>query len=91
MKEKRETSNKEKEYSLQTSFESESDSCEEIQEIDDYLYLNDEEADKFISTDINEKTLQKFIQREMEFYATAFPHCYTSRLHTATLSRKLSR
>ena len=83
MKEKQETSNKEKEYSLQNSSESESDSCEKIQEIDDYLYLNDEEADKFISTNINDKALQKFIQREMGFYAAAFPQ--------ATLSRKLSR
>ena len=89
MKEKQETSNKEKEYSLQNSSQSESVSCEEIQEIDDYLYLNDEDADKFISTDINDKTLQKFIQREMDFYATAFPHI--THIHTATLSRKLSR
>ena len=89
MKYNQETSKKEKEYSLQNSSESESDDSEEIQEIDDYLYLNDEEVDKFISTDINDKTLKKFIQREMEFYATAFPHI--THIHTATLSRKLSR
>ena len=89
MKDNQETSKKEKEYRLQNSSESESDNSEEIQEIDDYLYLNDEEADKFISTDINDKTLEKFIQREMEFYATAFPHI--THIHTATLSRKLSR
>ena len=83
MKKNQETSTKEKEYSLQNSSEIESDSNEEIQEIDDCLYLDDEEADKFISTDMNEKTLQKFLQREKQFYATAFP--------LATLSRKLPK
>ena len=91
MKENQETSTKEKEYSLQNSSESESDSNEGIQEIDDCLYLDDEEADKFISTDMNENTLQKFLQREMEFYATAFPTTTFHRISTATLSRKLGR
>lgn len=83
MIESQETPRKEKEYSQQNSSESESDSSEEIQVVDNYLYLDDEEVDKFISTDINEKTLQKFLQREKQFYATAFP--------LATLSRKLPK
>ena len=89
MIESQETPKQEKEYSQQNSSESESDSSEEIQEVDDYLYLDDEEVDKFISTDINDKSLEKFIQQEMEFYATAFPHI--THIHTTTLSRKLSR
>ena len=61
--------------------EFDSDCSEEVQDIDDYLYSDDEEDDRFIPTDFNDKkTLQKFLQREMDFYSTAFPH--------ATLSQK---
>ena len=46
---------------------------EDITEINDCLYLDDEDIDNFISTEINEKTLQKFLQSEMDFYKKAFP------------------
>ena len=62
----------------------ESDCSEKIQDIDYYLYSDDEKDDSFIPTDFNEKkTLQKFLQREMECYSIAFPH--------ATLSQKFLR
>ena len=48
-----------------------SDSSEDIIEIDDCLHFDDEEVDNFISTDINEKTLQTFLQQEMDFYLKA--------------------
>ena len=61
-----------------------SDCSEEIQDIDDYLYANDEEDDRFIPTCFNDKkTLQKFLQREMDLYSTAFPN--------STLSQKFYR
>ena len=46
---------------------------EDITEIDEYLYLDDEDADHFISKDMNEKTLKKFLQIEQDFYIKAFP------------------
>ena len=46
---------------------------EDIIEIDEYLYLDDEDADHFISKDMNEKKLKKFLQIEKDFYIKAFP------------------
>ena len=63
-----------KEYDVENKSEIESDSNEEIQYIGDYLYLDGEEVDNSISTDLNVDYLQKFLQREMEFYSAAFPH-----------------
>ena len=62
-----------KEYDSENSSESDSDSSNDVTEIEDYLYLDDEQANNFISTDINEKNLQKFLQQEMDFYRKAFP------------------
>ena len=45
----------------------------DITEIDDCIYIDDEDVNSFISTDINEITIKKFLQREMDFYKKAFP------------------
>ena len=70
-------------YDSENLSEIESDSNDEIQVIDDYLDVDDKEADSCDSTDVNESTLQKLLQQEMEFYSTAFPQ--------ATLSQKFLR
>ena len=71
-------------YEIENLSEIESDSSVEMLDIDDYLYSDEEEEDSFIPTDFNDKkTLQKFLQREIDFYSTAFPH--------ATLSEKFLR
>ena len=71
------------EYDIENLSEIESDSNDEIQVIDDYLDVDDKEADSSDSTDVNEGTLQKLLQQEMAFYSTAFPQ--------ATLSQKFLR
>ena len=55
------------------SYDNDSNFSDDITEINDYIYLDDEDVDSFISTDINENTIQKFLQREMDFYKKAFP------------------
>ena len=71
-------------YGTEKWSEIKSDSCVEILDIDDYLYSDDEEDDSFIPTYFNDKkTLQKFLQGEMDLYSTAFPH--------ATFSKKFLR
>ena len=55
------------------SCENDSDFSDDITEINDCIYLDDEDVNSFISTDINENTIQKFLQREMDFYKKAFP------------------
>ena len=55
------------------SYDNNSDSSEDVTEINDCLYLDDEDVNSFISPDINGKTLRKFLQREMDFYNKAFP------------------
>ena len=75
-----------------------SDCREDIIEIDDCLHFDDEEVDNFISTDINEKTLQTFLQQEMDFYLKAFPQdtlrrkssCISSRRSSSISSRRSS-
>lgn len=62
-----------KEYDVENKSEIESDSNEEIQYIGDYLYLDGEEVDRSHPADLDVNTLQKFLQREMEFYSAAFP------------------
>ena len=64
---------KNKQSNSECSSEIDSDSSEDIEEIEDCLYIDDEDIDNFISKDINEKTLQEFLKREMNFYAKAFP------------------
>ena len=81
--------NNHKKYDSETSSDhdsestSSSDASDDLIEIDECLRLDDEEAANFISSDINEKNLQKFLQREMDFYTKAFPQ--------AVLRRKSSR
>ena len=72
-----------KEYDIENLSETESDSNEDLLNIGNYLYLDGEEVDNSISTDLNVDYLQKFLQREMEFYSAAFPQ--------ATLSQKFLR
>ena len=67
-----------------------SDYSDDIIEIDDCLHLNDEEVNNFISTEINEKTLQKFLRQEMDFYMKAFPQDTLSRRSSAYSSRRSS-
>ena len=67
-----------------------SDYSDDIIEIDDCLHLNDEEVNNFISTEINEKTLQTFLQREMDFYIKAFPQDTLSRRSSTISSRRSS-
>ena len=55
------------------SYDNDSDFSDDIIEINDCIYLDDEDVNSFISTDINENTIQKFLQREMDFYKKAFP------------------
>ena len=55
------------------SCDNDSDFSDDITEINDCIYLDDEDVNNFISTDINENTIQKFLQREMDFYKKAFP------------------
>ena len=55
------------------SCDNDSDFSDDITEIDDCIYIDDEDVNSFISTDINENTIQKFLQREMDFYKKAFP------------------
>ena len=55
------------------SCDNDSDFSDDITEINDSIYLDDEDVNSFISTDINENTIQKFLQREMDFYKKAFP------------------
>jgi len=54
-------------------------SSESIIEIGECSYLDDAEAEDFISSDINEKSLKKFLQRERVFYNKAFPQAILSR------------
>ena len=54
-------------------------SSESIIEIGECSYLDDAEVDDFISSDMNEKSLQKFLQRERAFYNKAFPQAILSR------------
>jgi len=67
-----------------------SDCSDDIVEIDDCLHVDDEEVDNFISTEINEKTLQTFLQREMDFYTKAFPQGTLSRRSSTNSSRRSS-
>ena len=67
-----------------------SDYSDDIIEIDDCLHLNDEEVNNFISTEINEKTLQAFLRQEMDFYMKAFPQDTLSRRSSAYSSRRSS-
>ena len=60
-----------------------SSNIENVTKIDECVYLDDEEASRFISKEMNEKTLNKFLQHERDFYTKAFP------MHT--LQRKLKR
>ena len=71
-----------KKYESESSSDNDSESTtssEDVIEIDGCLRLDDEEAKNFISSDINEKNLQKFLQREMDFYTKAFPQAVLSR------------
>ena len=72
-----------KEYDTENLSDIDSVSSEKIQDIDDYLDLDYEKDDSFISPELTENTLQKLLQEEMEFYSTAFPQ--------ATLSQKFLR
>ena len=67
-----------------------SDYSDDIIEIDDCLHLNDEEVNNFISTEINEKTLQTFLRQEMDFYMKAFPQDTLSRRSSGYSSRRSS-
>ena len=69
-----------KKYDYESSSDNDSEytSSEDVIEIDVCLRLDDEEAENFISSDINEKNLQKFLQREMDFYTKAFPQAVLS-------------
>ena len=72
-----------KEYDTENLSDIDSVSSEKIQDIDDYLDLDYEKDDSFISPELTENNLQKLLQEEMEFYSTAFPQ--------ATLSQKFLR
>ena len=83
------------------SIENESEDCKEIKivvsdcrediiEINDCLHFDEEEIDNFISTDINEKTLQTFLQREMDFYLKAFPKDTLRRKSLSNSNRRSS-
>ena len=77
--------NNHKKYDSESSSDNDSlstTSSDDVTEIE-CSRLDDEEAENFISGDINEKNLQKFLQREMDFYTKAFPQ--------AVLRRKSSR
>ena len=71
-----------KKYDSESSSDNDSESAassEDVIEIDGCLRLDDEETENFISSEINEKNLQKFLQREMDFYTKAFPQAVLSR------------
>ena len=67
-----------------------SDCSDDIIEIDDCLHLDDEEVNNFISTEINEKTVQTFLRQEMDFYMKAFPQDTLSRRCSTYSSRRSS-
>ena len=67
-----------------------SDCSDDIEEINNCLHLDDEEVNNFISTEINERTLQTFLQREMDFYTKAFPQDILSRRSSTNSSRRSS-
>jgi len=85
--------NNHKKYDSEASSDNDSESTssseasEDLIEIDESLRLDDEEAANFISSDINEKNLQKFLQREMDFYTKAFPQAVLRRKSSSAFTQ----